>query len=74
MFFDRVNIMDGTHRFAHPFLAFMMFIPCGLVGLIIPRILWGSFPLSQDVAIVKRSKEVFQYIENMFLLVPLIVV
>ncbi|XP_050898371.1 uncharacterized protein LOC127105245 isoform X2 [Lathyrus oleraceus] len=43
--------------FAHPFLAFMMFIPCGLVGLIIPRILWRSFPLSQDVAIVKRSKE-----------------
>ncbi|CAI8616987.1 unnamed protein product [Vicia faba] len=43
--------------FAHPFLAFIMFIPCSLVGLIIPRIIWRSFPHSQDVAIVKRTKE-----------------
>ncbi|KAL5055448.1 hypothetical protein RYX36_036130 [Vicia faba] len=43
--------------FAHPFLAFIMFIPCALVGLIIPRIIWRSFPHSQDVAIVKRTKE-----------------
>ncbi|XP_027191959.1 uncharacterized protein [Cicer arietinum] len=43
--------------FAHPFLAFMMFIPCALVGLIIPRFIWRCFPLSQDVTIVKRSKE-----------------
>lgn len=43
--------------FAHPFLAFIMFIPCALVGLIIPRIIWKCFPLSQDAAIVKRSKE-----------------
>jgi len=60
--------MDETHRFAHPFLAFIMFIPCALVGLIIPRIIWKCFPLSQDAAIVKRSKEVFQYIETCLLI------
>uniref|UniRef100_A0A5B6ZB01 Putative endoplasmic reticulum metallopeptidase 1 n=1 Tax=Davidia involucrata TaxID=16924 RepID=A0A5B6ZB01_DAVIN len=43
--------------FAHPYLAFMMFIPCSLVGLLIPRIVWGCFPLSQDVSILKTSKE-----------------
>ncbi|XP_061360756.1 uncharacterized protein LOC133304724 [Gastrolobium bilobum] len=43
--------------FAHPYLAFMMFIPCSLVGLLIPRIMWRSFPLSQDVSIAKTSKE-----------------
>ncbi|KAK7319050.1 hypothetical protein RJT34_03760 [Clitoria ternatea] len=43
--------------FAHPYLAFMMFIPCSLVGLLIPRVIWRRFPLSQDVSIVKTSKE-----------------
>ncbi|XP_027341973.1 endoplasmic reticulum metallopeptidase 1 isoform X2 [Abrus precatorius] len=43
--------------FAHPHLAFMMFIPCSLIGLLIPRIIWRSFPLSQDVSIGKRSEE-----------------
>lgn len=51
------------HRFAHPYLAYMMFIPSSLVGLLIPRIIWKHFPLSQDVSIVKASKEVFQHIE-----------
>ncbi|XP_020229778.1 endoplasmic reticulum metallopeptidase 1 isoform X1 [Cajanus cajan] len=43
--------------FAHPYLAFLMFIPCALIGLLIPRIIWRCFPLSQDVSIVKSSKE-----------------
>ncbi|KAH9708258.1 peptidase M28 domain-containing protein [Citrus sinensis] len=43
--------------FAHPFLAFMMFIPCSLLGLLIPRILWSHFPLSQDAMLLKTSKE-----------------
>ncbi|KAI7996826.1 Endoplasmic reticulum metallopeptidase 1 [Camellia lanceoleosa] len=43
--------------FAHPFLAFMMFIPCSLVGLLIPRIVWRCFPLSQDVSVLKASRE-----------------
>lgn len=50
------------YRFAHPYLAFNMFVPCSLAGLLIPRVIWRSFPLSQDVSIVKTSKEVFQYI------------
>ncbi|GFS33846.1 Zn-dependent exopeptidases superfamily protein [Actinidia rufa] len=43
--------------FAHPFLAFMMFVPCSLVGLLIPRIVWRCFPLSQDASVLKSSKE-----------------
>ncbi|XP_057419329.1 uncharacterized protein LOC130713574 [Lotus japonicus] len=43
--------------FAHPYLAFNMFVPCSLAGLLIPRVIWRSFPLSQDVSIVKTSKE-----------------
>ncbi|KAG6766299.1 hypothetical protein POTOM_030373 [Populus tomentosa] len=44
--------------FAHPYLAFLMFIPCSLVGLLIPRTVWGCFPLSQDVSVIKKSEEV----------------
>ncbi|PSS26958.1 Endoplasmic reticulum metallopeptidase [Actinidia chinensis var. chinensis] len=43
--------------FAHPFLAFMMFVPCSLVGLLIPIIVWRCFPLSQDASVLKSSKE-----------------
>ncbi|KAJ7957577.1 Endoplasmic reticulum metallopeptidase 1 [Quillaja saponaria] len=43
--------------FAHPYLAFMMFIPCSLVGMLIPRIVWMCFPLSQDISVLKTSKE-----------------
>jgi hypothetical protein len=35
-----------------------MFIPCSLVGLLIPRTVWGCFPLSQDVSVIKKSEEV----------------
>ncbi|KAL5762411.1 hypothetical protein ACOSP7_018675 [Xanthoceras sorbifolium] len=43
--------------FAYPYLAFMMFIPCSLAGLLIPRVVWSRFPLSQDATILKTSKE-----------------
>ncbi|KAL6983889.1 hypothetical protein U1Q18_017261 [Sarracenia purpurea var. burkii] len=43
--------------FAHPFLAYVMFVPCSVVGLLIPRIVWRSFPLSQDDSVLKSSKE-----------------
>ncbi|XP_062157148.1 uncharacterized protein LOC133864743 isoform X2 [Alnus glutinosa] len=44
-------------RFAHPYLAFMMFVPGSLVGLLIPRIVWSCFPLSQAVSVPKTSRE-----------------
>ncbi|CAK9176038.1 unnamed protein product [Ilex paraguariensis] len=47
----------SMHWFANPYLAFMMFIPCSLAGLLIPRIVWRCFPLSQDVSVLKSSKE-----------------
>ncbi|XP_021630979.1 endoplasmic reticulum metallopeptidase 1 isoform X3 [Manihot esculenta] len=50
--------------FAHPYLAFMMFIPCSLVGLLIPRTVWSCFPLSQDVSVLKKSKEISQVLSD----------
>ncbi|CAJ1935659.1 unnamed protein product [Sphenostylis stenocarpa] len=66
--------------FAHPYLAFLMFIPCALIGLLIPRIIWRCFPLSQDVPNVKTSKKVLWHIEmgstrplsTMFYILPLV--
>lgn len=52
---------DAMSWFAHPFLAFMMFIPSSLIGLLIPRTLWRSFPLSQDVSVLNSSKEVLSH-------------
>ncbi|XP_077250312.1 Zn-dependent exopeptidases superfamily protein [Tasmannia lanceolata] len=49
---------SAMNWFAHPYLAFLMFIPSSLVGLLIPRILWRCFPISQDVSLLKTSKEV----------------
>ncbi|XP_068326281.1 uncharacterized protein [Pyrus communis] len=43
--------------FAHPYLAYLMFVPCSLVGMLIPRIIWSSFPLSQDASALKSLKE-----------------
>ncbi|KAI3452600.1 hypothetical protein Pfo_009264 [Paulownia fortunei] len=43
--------------FASPYLAFLMFVPCSLVGLLVPRILWREFPLSQDVLALALSRE-----------------
>ncbi|WCJ38750.1 Zn-dependent exopeptidases superfamily protein [Euphorbia peplus] len=43
--------------FAHPYLAFVMFVPCSLVGLLIPRTVWKCFPLSQNVSVLNKSNE-----------------
>lgn len=43
--------------FSHPYLAFLMFIPCSLVGLLMPGYLLRSFPLSQNVSSSHSSKE-----------------
>ncbi|XP_022725833.1 endoplasmic reticulum metallopeptidase 1-like [Durio zibethinus] len=47
----------GMNWFANPYLAFMMFTPISLMGLLIPRIVCRVFPLSQDVSVLKTSKE-----------------
>lgn len=56
-------MQDVYCRFAHPFLALMMFVPCSLVGLLIPRVIWNHFPLSQDAKVLKTSKEVSFYVQ-----------
>ncbi|XP_027097684.2 endoplasmic reticulum metallopeptidase 1 [Coffea eugenioides] len=43
--------------FSNSYLAFLMFIPCSLLGLLAPRFFWRNFPLSQNVSVVKSSKE-----------------
>ncbi|XP_023546122.1 endoplasmic reticulum metallopeptidase 1-like isoform X2 [Cucurbita pepo subsp. pepo] len=44
--------------FSHPYLAYLMFVPCSLVGLLIPRTFWSCFPLSQDISVFQASREV----------------
>ncbi|XP_012085666.1 endoplasmic reticulum metallopeptidase 1 isoform X2 [Jatropha curcas] len=58
--FSILRLFFSSHAmswFAHPCLAYMMFIPCSLVGLLIPRTIWSCFPLSQDASVLKKSKE-----------------
>ncbi|KAK4597650.1 hypothetical protein RGQ29_015254 [Quercus rubra] len=58
--FSIIRLLFSSHAmswFAHPYLAFMMFVPCSLVGLLIPRIVWSCFPLSQEVSDLKTSRE-----------------
>ncbi|KAG6405705.1 hypothetical protein SASPL_133297 [Salvia splendens] len=43
--------------FANPFLAFLMFVPCSIVGLLAPTIIWREIPLSQDVLTLALSRE-----------------
>ncbi|XP_016569796.1 endoplasmic reticulum metallopeptidase 1 isoform X4 [Capsicum annuum] len=42
--------------FSTPYLAFLMFVPCSLAGMLIPRMLWENFPLAQEVSVLKLSK------------------
>ncbi|XP_022962144.1 endoplasmic reticulum metallopeptidase 1-like isoform X1 [Cucurbita moschata] len=44
--------------FSHPYLAYLMFVPCSLVGLLIPRTFWSCFPLSQDISVFQASRKV----------------
>ncbi|XP_047981565.1 endoplasmic reticulum metallopeptidase 1 isoform X1 [Salvia hispanica] len=43
--------------FANPVLAFLMFVPCSIVGLLAPTIIWREIPLSQDVMTLALSRE-----------------
>ncbi|KAL3818686.1 hypothetical protein ACJIZ3_004591 [Penstemon smallii] len=43
--------------FANQYLAFMMFVPCSLVGTLVPRIISRQFPLSQDASALSLSTE-----------------
>lgn len=45
-------------RFQYPCLAFMMFIPSSLIGILIPRLIWKTIPLSQDVTALKTLNKV----------------
>ncbi|KAF3624979.1 putative signal peptidase complex subunit 1-like isoform X1 [Capsicum annuum] len=45
--------------FSTPYLAFLMFVPCSLAGMLIPRMLWENFPLAQEVSVLKLSKVVY---------------
>ncbi|XP_078441652.1 Zn-dependent exopeptidases superfamily protein [Wolffia australiana] len=43
--------------YAHPYLAYMMFIPSSLVGLLIPSSVWGSYSVSDKVSSLKKTNE-----------------
>ncbi|XP_073130207.1 uncharacterized protein [Henckelia pumila] len=43
--------------FAHPHLAFFMSVPCSIVGLLVPRVIWKQFPLSQDFSAFSLPRE-----------------
>ncbi|CAK7326559.1 unnamed protein product [Dovyalis caffra] len=47
---------DTMHKslpFAHPYLAFLVFVPYSLDSLLIPTTVWGCFPVSQNVSVAK---------------------
>ncbi|KAK6116593.1 hypothetical protein DH2020_049699 [Rehmannia glutinosa] len=48
---------NSMNWFANPYLAFLMFVPCSVVGLLVPRIIWRQFPLSQDASALALSRE-----------------
>nr|GMD97162.1 endoplasmic reticulum metallopeptidase 1 isoform X1 [Ipomoea batatas] len=48
---------NSMNWFANPFLAFGMFIPFSLIGLLIPRFAWGHFPLSQNLSLLGLSNQ-----------------
>ncbi|XP_030496880.2 uncharacterized protein LOC115712690 isoform X1 [Cannabis sativa] len=49
---------QAMNWFAHPYLAFMMFIPCALFGQLIPVALLSRSTVMEDVASQRRAKEV----------------
>ncbi|XP_010926709.2 uncharacterized protein [Elaeis guineensis] len=58
--FAVLRLLFSSHAmswFAHPFLAFLMFVPSSLVGLLLPMTIWGFFPLSQDTSRLQVSKD-----------------
>ncbi|KAK4765057.1 hypothetical protein SAY86_026147 [Trapa natans] len=60
VFFSIMRQLFCSHAmnwFAHPFLAFAMFVPCSVLGLLIPSVIWSRFPLSQDTSAGTNFKE-----------------
>ncbi|XP_074295688.1 uncharacterized protein LOC141623484 [Silene latifolia] len=58
--FAILRLLFSSHAmnwFANPYLAFLMFVPCSVVGLLLPRYLFRNFNLSQDVSVHKKSQE-----------------
>lgn len=58
--FSIVRLLFSSHSmnwFGNPYLAYMMFVPPSVVGLLIPRLVWRSFPLCQDPSQVKSTLE-----------------
>ncbi|WOH16639.1 hypothetical protein DCAR_0936197 [Daucus carota subsp. sativus] len=53
--------------FGNPYLAYMMFVPPSIVGLLIPRFVWRSFPLCQDPSKVNSSAEVNYILAGYFI-------
>ncbi|KMZ63040.1 hypothetical protein ZOSMA_42G00800, partial [Zostera marina] len=43
--------------FANPFLGFLMFIPSSIIGLLIPRTVFGFFAISQDGTSLKKTSK-----------------
>ncbi|KAI0530756.1 hypothetical protein KFK09_000304 [Dendrobium nobile] len=59
--FSILRLLLSSHAmswFARPYLAFLMFIPSSLIGLLIPRTIWISLPVSQKATSEKLSNEV----------------
>ncbi|KAG6759134.1 hypothetical protein POTOM_035602 [Populus tomentosa] len=55
--------------FARPYLAFLMFVPSSLVGLLIPRTVWGCSPPSQDVSVINKSEVAYSFGIYLWLLI-----
>ncbi|KAL3501024.1 hypothetical protein ACH5RR_035473 [Cinchona calisaya] len=58
--FAILRLLFSAHSmnwFSNSYLAFLMFIPCSLVGLLTPRFFWRNFPLSQNDSVVNSPKE-----------------
>ncbi|KAG9446161.1 hypothetical protein H6P81_012289 [Aristolochia fimbriata] len=45
----------GMNWFSHPYLAFFMYVPSSLVGLLIPRVIWNSFRSSRKEDLVDEA-------------------
>ncbi|XP_021744889.1 endoplasmic reticulum metallopeptidase 1-like isoform X1 [Chenopodium quinoa] len=60
MVFAVFRLLFSNHAmnwFANPYLAFMMFVPCSVVGLFVPRYVWRCFYLSEEMSAQKMSRE-----------------
>ncbi|XP_068664506.1 uncharacterized protein [Aristolochia californica] len=45
----------GMNWFSYPYLAFLMYVPSSLVGLLTPRLIWSSFPSSRKEVLADEA-------------------